>query len=68
MCRTILTRVQLSPEEAHAWPISAIFSKGRARSEVLADAGEVLLECPQEPDKVWQSDVEEEEAKKKMWH
>jgi len=27
----------------------------------------MLLECPQEPDKVWQSDVEEE-AKKKMLH
>jgi len=28
----------------------------------------MLLECPQEPAKVWQSDVEEEEAKKKMLH
>jgi len=33
---------------------------------VLVDAGEMLLECPQEPDKVWQSDVEEEA--KKMLH
>ena len=60
-CRTLLTRVQLSPEEAHAWPIRAISSIRPCPERGTGDAGEELLECPQEPDMVWQGDVAEEE-------